>query len=112
MAMQTIIRLLRCDLGPGLAQGLLLDPLHVPACMSLLALCSAAGLPALAANVAAAKVAFAGQTRGLQFSALMLENAAVVVPSMGESITEGTIATVLKKPGEHIRDFLESSVII
>lgn len=27
----------------------------------------------------------------------------VVVPSMGESMTEGTIATVLKKSGTHLR---------
>lgn len=39
------------------------------------------------------------QLRGLRTSALSLEAFEVKVPQMGESITEGTIATVLKKPG-------------
>jgi hypothetical protein len=37
--------------------------------------------------------------RGLQTSALAMDAFEVKVPSMGESITEGTIANVLKKPG-------------
>lgn len=49
-------------------------------------------------NVAAAR-ALLGQYRGFQSSALLLETANVVVPPMGESITEGSIANVLKKPG-------------
>lgn len=37
--------------------------------------------------------------RGLQTSALAMDAFEVQVPSMGESITEGTIANVLKKQG-------------
>ncbi len=38
--------------------------------------------------------------RGLRTTALALESIDLKVPQMGDSITEGTIAAVLKKPGE------------
>ncbi|PNH01172.1 Dihydrolipoyllysine-residue succinyltransferase [Tetrabaena socialis] len=42
--------------------------------------------------------------RGLQTSAAPLEAFNVNVPPMGESITEGTIANVLKKEGDPVKE--------
>lgn len=42
---------------------------------------------------------FASQTRGLQTSMSSWDAIDVKVPAMGESVTEGTIANVLKKAG-------------
>ncbi|KAI3436610.1 hypothetical protein D9Q98_006027 [Chlorella vulgaris] len=38
--------------------------------------------------------------RGISGSAAALADVTVAVPSMGESITEGTVATILKQPGD------------
>ncbi|KAG2434653.1 hypothetical protein HXX76_007547 [Chlamydomonas incerta] len=54
----------------------------------------------------AANARFRGllHVRGLQTSALAMDAFEVQVPSMGESISEGTIATVLKKPGDPVKE--------
>lgn len=39
-------------------------------------------------------------TKGIQTSAALWKDVTVSVPSMGESITEGTVAAILKKPGD------------
>lgn len=58
--------------------------------------CSAEAV--LQSNIKAARACF-GQVRSLHFSALLAESTTVLVPAMGESITEGSIATVLKNAG-------------
>ncbi|GLC34383.1 hypothetical protein PLESTB_000734700 [Pleodorina starrii] len=56
-------------------------------------------------NVAAARFrGMATQLRGLRTSAFALDAFEVKVPAMGESITEGTIATVLKKEGDPVKE--------
>ncbi|GIL53365.1 hypothetical protein Vafri_8984 [Volvox africanus] len=58
----------------------------------------------LSFNTAARFRGIGTQLRGLQTSPSILEAFEVKVPSMGESITEGTIATVLKKPGDPVKE--------
>lgn len=66
--------------------------------------------PAGAAQPAAQQSAFGAASSSCAASSVLLRSIAtsaarlaehtVAVPSMGESITEGTVATILKKPGE------------
>ena len=46
-------------------------------------------------------LSFASQIRGIQTSMSSWDAIDVKVPAMGESVTEGTIASVLKKAGGH-----------
>ncbi|KAL4457631.1 hypothetical protein ABPG75_012496 [Micractinium tetrahymenae] len=58
---------------------------------------------ASAAVLAAAgrlEAALPGAARAFRSSASQLADVTVAVPSMGESITEGTVAVILKQPGE------------
>ncbi|EFJ47284.1 2-oxoglutarate dehydrogenase, E2 component [Volvox carteri f. nagariensis] len=55
-------------------------------------------------NAAARFRGISTQLRGLRTSAFGLEAFEVKVPPMGESITEGTIATLLKKPGDAVKE--------
>ena len=58
---------------------------------------------ASAAAVAAASRAHAAPAaRGYHASAAWLADVTVEVPSMGESITEGTVAVILKQPGSRV----------
>ena len=50
--------------------------------------------PFVAANLPCA------QRSSLHVSALLLDNFDIKVPVMGESVSEGTVATIMKKPGE------------
>lgn len=59
-----------------------------------------------AASLAAAtwtEAALPGAVRAFRSSATQLADVTVSVPSMGESITEGTVAAILKQPGVQSR---------
>lgn len=46
--------------------------------------------------------------RGISTSSAALKDVMVEVPSMGESITEGAVAAILKQPGAQSRDVVGS----
>ena len=52
------------------------------------------------AHKAAWPSSFASQQRSIRTSASILDVIDVKVPAMGESMSEGTIASILKKAGE------------
>lgn len=74
-------------------------PTYAAACFS-----SMPRTGASAASMAAAsrlEAALPGAARAFRSSASQLADITVEVPSMGESITEGTVAVILKQPGVH-----------
>ncbi len=66
---------------------------------------AAAGAPAqwpAAAALAAGRLDTPLLARSITSSAAVWADINVAVPSMGESITEGTVAVILKQPGAHL----------